>query len=125
MEADYCLVVYRNRRSPGGSCPDLISFFGGMPELKRVAEASMRLPYVSETRIHTKVRETSTGYPTWGKTALDRKTKSMGCVYDSEKEFEHDLRRELKDDAFFDDIYKTKRDVIESSASGRLRMRSQ
>ncbi len=120
MESNYCLVVGLNRESPKGPKPGYISFFGGRDELGRVANAAFQLGYVGEVRIHGRI-ERRNGRAKWTKTALlMRKKERVTKGYGDEQEFEGDLKRELNDDQLFEDVYRTRRDVLENSESGRL-----
>lgn len=103
-ETDYCLFVDR-RTKEGTDFTDLP--LDGVEELIRVAEAALRIPYVTEIRIMQRTKEIE-GKPWWGQAVHNKTNKNPNEYLKDEKTFRDDLKEKLKDDGLFERLYKNK-----------------
>jgi|TARA_Y100000310_G_C20514478_1_gene730495 hypothetical protein len=106
METSYCLFIHR-RSENGKDFTDLP--FGDLEKLTKVAEAALRIPYVTSTRLHKKVGEMHGDHPRWESPPnYQRENPTVEGIYTTEEQFKQDLRLQLQDNQLFDDLYKNK-----------------
>ncbi len=106
METGYCLFIDR-RFGNGEDFTDLP--FGDQTKLQTVAEAALRIPYVTAVRLHRKDGEMQGGHPRWEfPPYFERENSDVKESYTTEDKFRKDLRFHLGDNQLFDSLYENK-----------------